>query len=90
MSVIKRVSLPTYQVPETDNPFLGAAAHESYNMALVLQVTNTASGTASLTDKQLKVQVVDDTKARHDALGYIPSEISRTESKDSMRTSVGP
>jgi hypothetical protein len=88
VSVVKSVSLSNYQVPDTNNPFLGAAIGEPYNMALVLQVTSTAAGNASLSDRQLDVQVVDDTKARHNALGYIPSEIGRTESTGTMQTSV--
>lgn len=89
VSVVRSVSLPNHQVPEVDDPFLGAAAHTYYNMAVVLQVTNTAPGVARLNDDQLKVQVLDDTNTRHDALGYTPIEISQAGTVEGrMQTSV--
>jgi ankyrin repeat protein len=77
VSVLKSVSIPDYHIPEVNSPFLGAGSHTHYNMALMLQVTNTGQDVARLNDEQLKVQVVDDTNARHDALGYTPIEISQ-------------
>jgi hypothetical protein len=88
VSVTKSVSLPASQVPDKNNPILGAAAFTAYNMAVILRVNNTAPGVASLSDKQLKVQVVDDTHGRHDALGYIPIEMGPGEGKVSVQTSV--
>lgn len=87
VSVAKQLSLPGSQVPQ-GHAFLGTEAFTLFNRALVLNVTNTTSGIAALSDKEMTVQIVDETGARYDALGYIPIDISRTDKNYPVQAAV--